>query len=237
MAVHHRTQHHRFGQAVGFRLDHQDRIPGTCNHEVEVRFGDLAIGRIENVFAVQVTDAGGPDRAVERNSGYGKCRGRAQQGQDIGIHFNVHRNDVGDDLNFIHESFRKQRADRSINQAAGQCLFLTGPALALEKSTRDSARGIGLFLVIDRQWKESTAGIGALRGHHGDHDDRISHAYDYSTAGLARNFSGFQRDFVCAVLKCLFNWIHYSLTLLTTQSEFCYQVFVSLLIFGFQIIQ
>ena len=42
---------------------------------------------------------------------------------------------MDDDLHFIEEAFRKQRADRAVDQARSQGLELAGAAFALEEAT------------------------------------------------------------------------------------------------------
>ncbi len=45
-------------------------------------------------------------------------------GGDVGINFGVERQGVDHDLDFVEEAFGEQRADRAIDQAAGQGLEL-----------------------------------------------------------------------------------------------------------------
>ena len=55
---------------------------------------------------------------------------------------------VDDDLSFVLETFDKERTDGSVDQTTGQCFFFRWTTFTLEKSTRDLASGIGLFLVV-----------------------------------------------------------------------------------------
>src|SRR5690606_41747700 len=59
-----------------------------------------------------------------------------------------------DDLHFVAELVREQRADRAVDQAAGQRFLLGGAALALEEAAGDAAAGIELLLVVDGERKE-----------------------------------------------------------------------------------
>jgi hypothetical protein len=61
VAEHHGAQHHVFRQLVGFRFHHQHGALGTGNHQVQIRRGDLRAGRVQQVLAVLVADAGGAD--------------------------------------------------------------------------------------------------------------------------------------------------------------------------------
>ena len=68
MAIDHRPQHDVFRQLVGFGLDHHDGRIGAGNHQIELAGLELRGGRIEQVLAVDVTDASGADRAIERQT-------------------------------------------------------------------------------------------------------------------------------------------------------------------------
>src|SRR5574340_483867 len=65
-----------------------------------------------DVFAVHVADAAGADRAVERNARDGQRGGHRQHGRNVGIDFRVERQHLGNDLDFIQEAVREERADR-----------------------------------------------------------------------------------------------------------------------------
>gem|GEM_PF-4552781 len=75
-------------------------------------------------------------------------------------------------------------------------------AFALEKTARDLARSVGLFLIVDGQREEVLAGVGLLLTDHGHEDDGIAHAGDNRTAGLASNFAGLECDSLAAKLEC-----------------------------------
>src|SRR5579862_462428 len=66
MAEYHRPQHDLLGQSLGLRFDHQYRIGGAGDHQLEARAGLVGARRIEQVLPVFVTDAGRADRAIER---------------------------------------------------------------------------------------------------------------------------------------------------------------------------
>ena len=91
-------------------------VPATTRSSL--RALHLLGGRVEDVLAVLVADAGGGDRAEERDAGQ-RQRGRAaDQGDDVGIVLQVVAQHGGDDLHLVAEAFREQRADRPVDQAA-----------------------------------------------------------------------------------------------------------------------
>ena len=69
MAEYHGAQHHIFRQLVGFRLHHQHGTFGTRHHQVQLGGFQFRRGWVEHVLAVDIADAGGAHRAVERQAG------------------------------------------------------------------------------------------------------------------------------------------------------------------------
>jgi hypothetical protein len=204
------AEHDFFGQLVGFGFNHQHGGFGTGDDEVELAALELAQGRAQDVLAVDVTDAGSADRAVERHAGDGQGGGGADQGRDIGIDFRVQRHHGGDDLDFIVETIREQRADRAVDQAAGQRFLFGRTAFALEETTGDTAGSVGLFLIINGQREEILAGLGILGGHNGDQNHGFFHGNEDGTASLAGNFAGFDGDLMFAIGESLFHDIKHN---------------------------
>ena len=62
------AEHDLLGQFLRFRLHHQHALGGAGDHQVELGVGKLLGGRVEQVLAVPVADAGGADRAEERDA-------------------------------------------------------------------------------------------------------------------------------------------------------------------------
>jgi hypothetical protein len=157
VAEQHAAEHLVFRQLLRFRLHHQHGRLGACDDHVQSRFLQRGVTGVQQILAVLVTDARSGDRTVERQTRYGERRGRTDQRRDVRIHVLVRRHDRADDLDFVPEPFREQRAYRTIDQAARQRLFLGRPTFTPEETTGDLARGIGFFLVIHSQRKEVDA--------------------------------------------------------------------------------
>ena len=83
------AEHHLLGQLLRLGLDHQHGLLGARDDEVELRFLELGRGRVQHVLAVQVSDASGPDRAVERHARERERRRNADHRRNVGIDLGV----------------------------------------------------------------------------------------------------------------------------------------------------
>ena len=194
--------------SLRFRFDHQHGSFRAGDDEVQRRRRELGLGRVQHVLAVDVADARGADRAIERNAREHQRGRSADHGRDVGIDLGIDRHDRRDDLHFVVEAVRKQRPDRAIDEARGQRLLLRRPAFALEKAAGDLAGGVGLFLIIDGQRKEVLARLGVLPGHRGDQHDGVVETRQHRSAGLAGDLSGFERQGVAAVGNRFLDGVH-----------------------------
>jgi hypothetical protein len=75
--------------------------------------------------------------------------------QGVGILLGIGRKDHGDDLGFVQEPFGEQRADRTIDQAAGENFFFRGTPLAFDKTARNLAGGVSVLAVVDGERKKT----------------------------------------------------------------------------------
>ena len=201
MAEHHGAEHHLFGQARGFGLDHEHRLRGAGDDQVQLRLGEFLARRVQQVLAVLVTDARGADGARERHAGQ-RQRGRgADQRRNVGVDVRIQRDHRGHDLHFIEEAVREQRTDRAIDEARGQRFLFGRPAFALEEAAGDATRGVGLLDVVDGQREEVLARHRLLGGDRGDQDDGVAHRDHHRGRGLAGDFAGFDGDGVLTELK------------------------------------
>jgi len=129
---------------------------------------ELLVGRVQQVAGALVEGhAGGTDRAVEGDAGDGQRRRGADHRSDVRIGLLAGGDDGADDLHFVHEAFREQRADRPVDQARSQGFLLGRTAFALEEATGDLAGGVGLLLVVHGQREEALARVGGLGADHG----------------------------------------------------------------------
>ena len=172
-------------------------VPATTRFSCDV--SSSVFGRIQHVLAVDVADARGADRTVERNARQRDRRRRADHRRNVGIDLGVDRHHRRDDLHFVVEAIGKQRPDRTVDQARRQRFLFRRPAFTLEEAAGDLARGVGLFLVVDGQREEVLAGLRLASPRRRDQHDGVAEADEHGAAGLARDFAGFERQRVAAV--------------------------------------
>ncbi len=208
VAEHHGAEHHVLGQAVRLGLDHQHRVGRAGDDEVELRGLQYGVGRVQHVLAVDVADSRTADRAPERHAG-NRERGRgAEHRRDVRIDLGVERHDGRDDLHFVVEAFREQRADRTVDQPRRQCFLLGGATFALEEAAGDAAGRVRLLDVVDGQREEVLARLRLLASDRRDENDGVAHRNDDGTVGLARHAAGFEGDGMGAELKTLRMDVH-----------------------------
>ena len=194
------AEHDVLGQLLGFRFDHHHRVVGRGDHQVQLALGDLGVRRVEDVFAVLVTDAGSADRAHEghaRQRHRGRCGDHRQQ---IGLVLAVIAHHLRDAVDLVVEAFREQRADRTIDQAADQSLTLGRATLALEKAAGDTAAGGELLLIVNGQREEILALLHRLGGGNGAEHDRLAERRDHRAVGLAGDLARFEGQRLAAPL-------------------------------------
>ncbi len=174
MREHQGVEHDVFRQLLGFGFDHHQGVLGAGDDEVELAVRHLVEGRVQNVFAVDIADARGADRAHERSARDGQGGRGGDHGDDVGIVLQVMRQHRGHDLHFVLEALHEQRADRTVDQAGDQGLLLGRTAFTLEIATRDLAGGEGLFLVVHGQREEIQARLGRATVDDGGEDDGLA---------------------------------------------------------------
>ncbi len=201
VAEHHGAQHDVFGQLLRLGLDHQHGGFGAGDDQVHLRVLAGGLARVQHVFAVDVAHARGADRAVERNAGHRQGRAHGDHGRDVGIDLGVQRHGVDDHVDFVVEAFGEQRADRAVDQAAGQRLEFAGLGFALEEAAGDLAGGIRLLDVVHRQGKKSLAGLGGLGGDDRGQHDRVVDVDQHGAGGLAGDLARFHDDGLVAPLE------------------------------------
>ena len=204
MAEQDRLGHDGLGQELGARLDHHDRVARAGDDEVELRVGELAVGRVDDELAADATDPDGADRTRERDLADRQGGRRGDRADDVGLVLLVGREDRDDELDVVLVALGEERADRAVGQAGGQGGRLRRARLALDEAARDLARGVHPLLELDREREEVEAGAGVgpvgRAEHHG-----VAVADGDGAAGEACELAGLdgQRSATELRLECL----------------------------------
>ena len=181
--------HHVLGQELGARLDHHDRVARAGDDQVELRVGELAVGRVDHELAVDAADADGADRARERDLADAQ-RGRGgRRAEHVGLVLLVGREDRDDELDVVLVALGEERADGAVGQAGGQRGRLGRARLALDEAARDLARGVHALLELDREREEVEARAG-IRPVGGAEHQGVTVANGDGAAGEARELAG-----------------------------------------------
>src|SRR3546814_16104560 len=74
--------------------------------------------------------------------------------EDVGLVVAVIAQDLGNDVDFVVETFGEQRTDRTIGQTRNQGFLFGRAAFALEEAAGDAARARIFFLIMDGKREE-----------------------------------------------------------------------------------
>ena len=181
----------------------------------------MRLAGIQHVFAVDVANARGADRAVKGNAGYGQRGAGTDQRSDIGRDLGVQRHHMNDDLYLVVETFWEQRTQRAVDQPRGQRFQFAGTAFALEEAARNLSRGIGLFNVVNGQREEVLTRLRVLRANHGGQNHGVVDVDQHGAARLAGDFTGFQHDGVLTPLEGLGDFVEHAHMCLRLRSAPC----------------
>jgi hypothetical protein len=117
VAVNNRSQHDFFAQLAGFGFDHQHSSFSARNHQIHFRIFELGLAWVQHILAINIGHSRSADGAVEWNAGNSQRGARGNQRRNVAFHFRVERQHVNHDLHLVEEAFRKQRANRAVDQA------------------------------------------------------------------------------------------------------------------------
>ena len=204
MTEHHGAEHDLLGQLLGLRFHHQHGVLGAGHDQIELGFGATVDGEVEDVFAINVADAGGADRAHERHARNGQRGGGRDHREHVRVVLHVVLQNGDDDLGLVLVAIGEERADRAIDQARGQRLGFGRAPFALEVAARDLARGEVLFLVVDGQREEVLTRLRRLGRNDGGKDHGLAERGEHGAVGLAGDLAGLKGEGLAAPVQLNF---------------------------------
>jgi hypothetical protein len=204
MAFDERADHVLFGQLTSTRLDHADRLLGAGDEEVQLALRlHVGRGRVDVALPFPEAHADRAHRRVERDVGDAKRRRGADDREGVGLVERIRGPEQRADLGLAAPALREERAERAIDQTAGEDFLLVLPPFALEEPAGDLARGEVVLAVVDGQGQEVDARLRLLGGAGGHEDHRIAHAHQGGAVGLLGHPPRFNSDRLAADLDLI----------------------------------
>ena len=148
------TKHDFFRKLIGFGFNHHHGVICRCNNEVEVTFGNLLICWVQDIFAVQVTNACCADWAHERNARNGHRSRSCNKRQNVRLILAIIAKNLRDCVDFVVETFWEQWTQWTVDQTGNQSFLFSRAAFPLEEATWNTASCRIFFLIVNGQWEE-----------------------------------------------------------------------------------
>ena len=143
------TKHDFFRKLIGFGFHHHHRVIGRRNDQIEVAFSNLFVGWVQNIFAIQVTNACCADWAHEGNARNGHCSRRGDERQNVRLILAIIAKNLRNRIDFVVKTFWEQRTKRTIDQTRNQRFLFGRTTFTLEKATGNTASCGIFFLVVN----------------------------------------------------------------------------------------
>ena len=182
----------RLGDLISAGLDHQDRLVGAGDDQVQLALGNVWFTGIDHEIPLELADAHGAHLGRERNVGYGESRRGAVHGEHVvGIDvIDAHRR--CDDLGLASPPLREKGTDRPVDHARGEDSLLGRAPFAPEKAAGDLAGGVHTLLDVDSEGEEvDIAGISRRRG---AKNERFARTHDHGAVRLLGELAGLEAD-------------------------------------------
>ena len=191
--LHDRVEHLVFGQFLAKPLDHHDRAVGAGDDEIQVALLHLVDRRQCDEFAFDPGKTNTADRTQKRQAGENQGGRGPDHGKDVGVILPVRRDRSRLDLNLLAIGIREKGTDGAIDQSRGQNFLGSRAAFTLDEASREFARGIHLFAIIDGE-REEVESFPTRPRDRRDQRHRVAEANHHGSPGLFCESSGFNRD-------------------------------------------
>jgi hypothetical protein len=127
---------------------------------------------------------------VERDVGDSERRSGSDDCEWPGIALRIRGKNQTDNLALAGETFREQRADRPVRQAAGENFLLGRAAFTFQVTAGNAARGVRILAVIHCEREKRSAGFGLLVGADCRENNVVARTDDNCPVGLLGNLTG-----------------------------------------------
>ena len=187
-------EHLLFGDFERPGFDHDDGVAAPRDDQVESTLLTLRIRRVDQIGVIHETDPNGGHCSLERNRRQGERCGCASQRQHVSVVVRVSRNDPGHDLGFSIPAVGKQRSNRAVDQPAGENLLLRWLPFALEESTGDASRRVGVLPKIYGEREEVDALTRRRCVARRDEDDSLAESDNHRPVRLFGELASFENE-------------------------------------------
>ena len=196
------AEHDLFRKLLGFGFDHHHRVISRRDNQIEFAFGNLFVGRIEDIFAVQIADACCADRAHEGHARKRERSGRRDHREDIRLILSIIGEDLSDGVDLVVEALWKQRANGTVDKTRNQSFLFGRAAFAFEKATGNTSRSRIFFLIVNGQREEILPFLHRFGGRDSAQHNGFAERCNDSAIGLAGNLARFECQGLSAPLDC-----------------------------------
>ena len=175
---------------LGLGLDHDDLLERRGDAHEAFRGAALLSRGVDDVLTADIGDVRCGDRAVPGDVGAGHRDGSAQRGDDLnGVLVVVGKDGAGHD-DIVAQLIVKERAHRTVDDAAVEDAALGGLALAAVEAAGDAADGVHSLLELDGQREIVDAGLGIRGAGDGREHDGVAVAADALGVGQLCDLAG-----------------------------------------------
>ncbi len=188
------------GNFLGRTFIHHDVVFIADIDEIEIAFGHFGVSGVGNELAFDATHADGAKRPGPRNVADHQRGAGSVDAQNVRVVLAIGAQHDGLHLHLVIPALRKERADGTVGEAAGEDFLFRRTAFALEVTAGEFSSGGGLFAVIHGQWEEFLSFLGLRCGHGGHDDDGFAQLDGDGSVCLLGEFSGFNNDLLVAHL-------------------------------------
>ena len=186
------TKHDFFRKLIGFGFNHHHGVICRCNNEVEITFGNLLVCWVQDIFAIQVTNACCADWTHEWNARNGHCSRCCYERQNIRLILTIIAKNLRNRIDFVVETFWEQRTKWTVDQTRNQRFLFGRTTFTFEEATGNTA-GCGIFfLIVNGEREEILPFFHRLCGGNRAKHNSFAKRCHNSAVSLTGNFARFE---------------------------------------------
>ena len=163
MALHDSLEHKVIGDFVTACLNHCNEVSSRRNGKVELALFALLEGGVDNDFAVNKTNLNAGDGAIPRNVGNGDSGRNTDCCCNLRAAVGVYRHYGCNNAAIVTHILGEKRTNGTVDTTACKSSLFACSALTTEEGAGETANGIHLLLIVNREGEEIYAFAGFTR--------------------------------------------------------------------------